>query len=149
MFHLGHDLHFPQNHENMIFICTMRHPYHRVVSMYKMSKAKSFKPTKEEFQKEFHKILLEKNSHIFKSSNIFNERRPDYIIRTENILEDLIKIPFIKNSKLYQCGILEEMVEKKLNISFPLEIDDVLTQENKDEIYSLFQDQFEIGEYQR
>jgi hypothetical protein len=90
-----------------------------------------------------------KNS-LFDDINKFNERTPDFLIRTETIYDDLLKIPFIKNSKLNQCGILEEMCRKKINSSFESEEDEkLLSLEIKTKIYSFFKPHFEIFNYSK
>lgn len=147
LFHLGHNLELPPNHQKMSLICSMRHPYERVVSMYKMSLPSDSEASREDFEKRFERILYDKDSQIWKSSKIFEKRKPDHIIKNENLLEDLLKIPFVENSKLYQCGILEEMVNKKLGISFTFDIEEVLTKETKNKIYEVFEEHFEIFNY--
>lgn len=146
--HFGHSFNMHPNHENMNFICTMRNPYHRVLSHFKSSRA-PFSPhlNPKEFE-EFVKIqVMEKNR--FMDYDIFRDKFPDYVIRSENYYEDLLNIPFIKESKLYKTGILSQMCEKRLNKTYEVENDKFLTQYVKDMIYEKYKKHFELFGYEK
>lgn len=152
--HLGHYFCYPPNHENMTFICTTRNPYERIFSMFKLGRY-SFRrirlgfapvPTKEDFEK-FYTDFIEKGFKTYKP--IFNQRRPDYVVRNENMFEDLLKIPFVRDSKLNTCGILEEMCQSKLNSSPQLDFNEYIDERMKNIIYEEFKEEFEIGNYQK
>lgn len=150
LMHFGHETFLPPTHKEMDFICTMRHPYDRVLSFYKLY----FNDSPELnsyifFEKFLNEICFVENSWIMKSSDIFNIRIPDYVIKLESLYQDLIKIPFIRDSKLNQCGILQEMCQKKLHNSTENLSKEFLTHEVKDRIYNIFKTHFEIFGYEK
>jgi hypothetical protein len=63
--------------------------------------------------------------------------------------EDYLKIPFIKNSKLVSCGILEEMCEKKINDHLSYDSSDYYTEEIKEKVYSFMKIEFESFGYSK
>ena len=150
--HLGHFYFYPPNHMNMTFICTTRNPYERVFSFFKLGRYNfhrvrlgyATKPTKMEFEN-FYTDLVTKQLHIYRP--IFDKRKPDYVVRNENMYEDLKKIPFVRDSKLNNCGILEEMCESTFNRSPTLDINEFIDQEMRERIYQDFKEEFEIGNY--
>ena len=146
--HFGHSAILPPNHEELSFICAIRNPYHRVLSMYQ-SHAKD--PSIENFEKFIDERII-KNSHnpIFKFSEILNNRSPDYLIRTENLYEDILKIPFITDSDLNSSGILKNFCDKKINQSYhQLNPEEYLTPRIKEIIHSLSSDHFDLFGYER
>ena len=148
--HLGHDLTLPPTHENMNLICATRHPYHRVLSFIKMLYQHAPETlTKEEFDRKAWEICFKENSILNLSAVALKTRTPNFAIRQEHLFEDLVKIPFIKDSKLNQCGILEEMCDEKINSSFDLDVDEYLSKELKDKIFDSFKEHFELFNYQR
>ena len=148
--HFGHSTVHPPNSENLTFICSMRNPYDRFFSFFKMTTKFSQKLiTKENFDIFFEEEMSKKSSLLQQSANIFEKRKPDFLIRSENFYEDLVKIPFIGNSKLNNCGILEEMCQKKIWKTVELNIDDFISTEQKQQIYILFKEHFEIGGYSK
>ena len=81
---------------------------------------------------------------------MFDERVPDYILRSENLYQDYLKIPFIVDSKLNKCGILEDICNRKINKgSGTLDIENYLTSSVKEKIYKMFQSHFELFGYQK
>lgn len=121
--HFGHETFLPPNHEELDFIFLTRHPYERIISYYlSVQNEVEEYPNPEQVE-----IFLEKNLFsnpdqlMYKSFNLIQDRKPNYVVKLENLYEDLLKIPFVKNSKLYGSGILEEMCRKKINDSFIIE----------------------------
>ena len=51
----------------------------------------------------------------FNNGFLLSVRIPDYSLRSENLYEDYLKIPFIKESKLYSSGILKDLCNKKIH----------------------------------
>lgn len=147
--HFGHSLFLHPNHEKMNFICTMRHPYKRVLSLYKSTVSPfSENLSSENFDKFIDYSFFKRR--LFQDSNSFSERIPDYVIKSESFYEDILKIPFVKNSKLNDCGILEEMCRKKINKSFDLVSDEELLTDNiKEKIYTFFKPHFELFGYEK
>jgi len=148
--HFGHSTNLPYNHEEMLFICTMRHPYKRVLSYYKSTLPHIYNDYNVEGFNHFLNQNVFSNKTLFDDIDKFDKRKPDFLIRTETIYDDLLKIPFIKSSKLNDCGILEEMCKKKVNPSFESEDDEyLLSSEIKEKIYNFFKPQFEIFGYSK
>ena len=146
--HFGHSTIFPPNHEELLFICAIRNPYHRVLSMYQ-SQVKN--PSVGDFEKFIdERIVKNNNTPLFKFSSFFNDRNPDYLIRTENLYEDIIKIPFIGNSDLNSSGVLKNFCDKKINKSYnQLNPDEYLTPNIKEIIHNLSSDHFDLFGYER
>jgi hypothetical protein len=146
--HFGHNTIFPPNHEELSFICAIRNPYHRVLSMYQ-SHAKD--PSVENFEKFIdERVIKNTNLPIFKFSSFFEDRTPNYLIRTENLYEDIIKIPFIKDSDLNSSGVLKNFCDKKINKSYnQLKPDEYLTPHIKEIIYNFSSDHFDLFGYER
>lgn len=146
--HFGHDTFFPPNHQTMIFICSLRNPYERFFSFFKLScKNNRELMTKDNFRKYLESEFNNENSTISKSKNIFDLRVPDYLIRTENFFEDLISIPFVNNSKLNQTNILKDMCNMKKHKSFEANFEEYLPDDYRILIYENYKKHFELGKY--
>lgn len=144
--HFGHSTILPPNHEELSFICAIRHPYHRILSMYQ-SQVKD--PSVGDFEKFIDERII-KNNLLFKFSSSFNDRNPDYLIRTENLYEDIMKIPFIKDSDLNSSGILKNFCDKKINKSYnQLDPEEYLTPHIKEIIHSISSDHFDLFGYEK
>jgi hypothetical protein len=90
---------------------------------------------------------IEKQNHTV----IFpNEIKPTYIIHSENLYEDYLKIPFVENSNLNKSGVLKEILSKKINEGrIKVNKPDYLTDKNKELIYSFLKNQFELFGYEK
>jgi len=146
--HFGHNTIFPPNQDELSFICAIRNPYHLSLSMYQ-SHAKD--PSIESFEK-FVDERIVKNTilPIFKFSSFFKDRMPDYLIRTENLYDDIIKIPFIRDSDLTSSGVLKNFCDKKINKSYnQLNPEEYLTPHIKEMIYNISSDHFDLFGYER
>ena len=145
--HFSHCTILPPNHEELLFICAVRHPYHRVLSLYQCI-AKN--PSVEDFEKFVDERIFVHNSPWFKFSLSFKDRSPNYLIRTENLYEDILKIPFIRDSDLNTSGILKNFCDKKINQSYnQLNPEEYLTPRIKEHIHSLCSDHFDLFGYER
>ena len=145
--HFGHSTIFPPNHEEFSFICAIRNPYHRVLSMYQ-SQVKD--PSVGDFEKFIDERIVINKLLLFKFSSSLNDRSPDYLIRTENLYEDILKIPFIRDSDLNTSGILKNFCDKKINQSYnQLNPEEYLTPRIKEHIHSLCSDHFDLFGYER
>ena len=145
--HFGHSTILPPNHEELSFICAIRNPYHRVLSMYQ-SQVKD--PSVGDFEKFIDERIVINKSLLFKFSSSLNDRSPDYLIRTENLYEDILKIPFIRDSDLNSSGILKNFCDKKINQSYnQLNPEEYLTPRIKEIIHSLSSDHFDLFAYER
>jgi hypothetical protein len=143
--HFGHNMIYPPNHSNLTFLCAVRNPYNRVLSIYQSS-SKEYSVSN--FEKFFDERILNNKNLDWDYSKLFNERLPDYIIRTENLYEDLTKVPFINESELTSSGILKIFCDKKLNQSFTqLPIQEYITPNIKQSIQQIFSKQFDLFGY--
>ena len=155
--HFGHNTILPPNHNELSFICSIRHPYQRVLSMYQFmhQSQKSFEtPNVANFEKFINKTIVnnkqESNFTFFGFSETFKDRMPNYIIKTENLYEDLIKIPFIKESDLNNSGVLKNFCNKKINESSnKLNPEEYLTPQIKEIIYNFSSDHFNLFGYEK
>jgi hypothetical protein len=146
--HFGHSTIFPPNHEELLFICAIRNPYDRVLSMYQSHVQD---PSVENFEKYIdERVIKNTNPTVFQFSSFFKDRMPDYLIRTENLYDDIIKVPFIKNSDLVSSGVLKNFCDKKINKSYnQLNPDEYLTQHIKEIIYNIFSEHFKLFGYEK
>jgi hypothetical protein len=150
--HFGHDLGLPSEHNSMSLISTARNPYDRVFSHFRRYSKRNVKPLQHDFEKFIEDLIDNKTSDLqffCKTIQSLGHRTPDYIIRKENMYEDYLKIPFIKNSKLVSCGILEEMCEKKINDHLSYDSSDYYTEEIKEKVYSFMKIEFESFGYSK
>lgn len=148
--HFGHNTIFPPNHDELLFICAIRNPYYRALSLYQyQSDAKNL--SVDNFEKFIDERIV-KNTilPIFKFSSFFKDRMPNYLIRTENLYDDIIKIPFIRDSDLTSSGVLKNFCDKKINKSYnQLNPDEYLTPHIKEIIYNISSDHFDLFGYER
>lgn len=154
--HFGHNFCYPPDYSNMTFITTIRNPYHRVFSLFKTTKysywSRKLKqpiPTREDFETFFENDFLKNELQLKRFLPNFNKKLPNFVIRRENLLEDLLKIDFIKYSKLNESGILGEMCSRNINSSPSLLIENYISEENKEKIYETLKTEFEIGGYEK
>lgn len=154
--HFGHVFNYPPQYEKMNFIVSLRNPYERIFSFFKMTKYSYWSimknqpvPTFEDFERFFYQDFLGNEIQKERIVPIFDKKLPDHVIRKENILEDLLKIDFVRNSKINQLGILEDMCSRVINNSPNLPIENYLTDEIKEKIYETFRIEFEIGGYKK
>jgi hypothetical protein len=155
--HFGHGTILPSNHTELDFICAIRHPYERVLSMYQHTSSlrNSFEsPSVLNFEKFIDERIIKKSQGMgfsfFEFSETFKIRKPDYLIKTENLYEDLIKIPFIKDSDLKNSGILKNFCDKKINKSYnQLNPQEYLTPHIKDIIYNNSSAHFDFFGYEK
>lgn len=148
--HLASVMNFPPNHEKFSFICSIRNPYESIFSYYKMaySNHKEF-GNRNNSQNFVNHILEDYNSLLTRHLLLIEKRIPDYIIRKENLYEDISKIPFVRDSNIYQCGVVEEMCQKKLNISSDLTFENFFSDEQIQKINSMYYKIFELGNYEK
>lgn len=142
----SHQIALFDGHEKYKLICTARHPIKRVFSafIYTSNNRKSNDLSKEAFIKFFIREFHGGESAWFEGL-FFNERIPDYFLRTENLYEDYLKIPFVKDSELVKSGKLEEMCKEKKN-SFErndLKIAEYFTDDMIDSMYKKYKIYFD------
>lgn len=106
-FEHNHFIGLPKNHEEYKLILTCRNPYTQSTSgfdgMYPDKVQENFNRSIESrFQESYHFNFI---SHL-------KYRKPDYFIRVENLLEDYLKIPFIRESEFYKSGKMEKLMNR-------------------------------------
>ena len=140
----NHNLDLFEGHVDYKLICTARNPLKRIFSAYiYVNKTKNDVSVRG--FRDFFKQMMEEND-VFWTSGIKNlDRTPDYYIRQEHLFEDYIKIPFIRESKLYSCGFLEELCQKKVNRSpeTKLDIKECYTEDMIHYVYTEYKDYFD------
>jgi len=144
-----HNSEIPTKYKDYGIICSARNPYSRTLSLYK------------NYIRDFDNITFEQ--YIFgltcgkpeenlvegksKYSTFINpvlEKQPEYVVKLENIHEDLKKLPFIFNHLTEKQ--LEEMCEHGKEIE---EWESHYDQEMKDLVYNHLKHQFDMWGYER
>ena len=146
-FRHNHSLNFFPGSEKYKFILTARNPFTRYVSLFKFSsKKKSEELTVENFRKFFFDMVDSNDmKNYFLSHSL---RLPDYSLRIEHLWTDYTNIPFIRNSKLYQSGILYDLCNKKFNSTPKLKDEELFySQDMKDYLMTIGKKYFEFYGY--
>lgn len=101
-FEHNHFIGLPKNHLDYKLIMTCRNPYTRLTAGFDGDNAQKNleKSLETDFQGHLHYSFI---SHL-------KYRKPDFFIRVENLLEDYLKIPFIRESQFYQSGEMEKLI---------------------------------------
>jgi hypothetical protein len=97
-----------EGHEQYKFIVSVRNPYSMVISQVCAAIV------------EDPNVIRMRTENMMQNpykdcSVTFHDRIPDYAIRIENLYEDWVKIPFVKNHELNLSGELKKLTETKLN----------------------------------
>jgi hypothetical protein len=140
----NHNLNLFDGHENYKLICTARNPLKRIFSAYLFVNRIKNDVSISGFR-DFFKQEIEKGNLFWTSGMKDYYRVPDYFIRQEHLYEDYQKIPFIKDSKLFSCGFLEELCQKKINKSSEtkLDIKECYTEDMIHYVYTEYKDYFD------
>ena len=104
----NHTCHLFEGHEKYKLMTTARNPYSWFVSYYLFSGSERVYETFYDF---VYYAIRNNSSKKFK----YNERIPDYFVRSENLVEDYSKIPFIRDSDFFKSGDLESFCKTKIN----------------------------------
>ncbi len=141
-----HSYYLPPEIENHKIIVTARNPYEKTLSRFLHAWIKETNPTPSDFEKYIINSAQNPNDSVTFPDDII----PNHIIHSENLFEDYIKIPFIKDSNLAKSGVLKEILEKRINKG-RVEVDKekFLTDKNKEIIYSFTKNQFELFGYEK
>jgi hypothetical protein len=115
----NHDCMLFEGHEDYKLIMTVRNPYSRVLSQYLhglsiQNLAIETSSNFEDFTLFVEKLYPMSSSQLNNGFSL-STRVPDYSIRIENLYEDYLKIPFIKESKLNYTGLLLDLCNKKIH----------------------------------
>lgn len=141
-----HSYYIPPENPNPKIIVTARNPYDKVLSKFLFNWTRNEPPTYQDFLNNILNSIQHNNPMLIYPPELI----PTYSIRLENMYEDYMKIPFVKDSNLNKSGILLEMCNKKINEArIKVNKDDFLTQEAKDLIYNFLKNQFELFGYQK
>ena len=144
-----HNSEIPPKYKDYQIVCSGRNPYSRTLSVYKNFVSSYLDIT---FKDYVIGITSGKPEEIFedgvsKYSTFVNpvlEKQPEYVIRLENIFEDLKKLPFIYNHLTEQQ--LEMMCEHGKEID---EWESHYDQEMKDLVYQHLKHQFDMWGYEK
>ena len=137
--HLGPD----QKYGDYTLISNARNPYGRTYSIFKNFFRPGEDKSKESF-KEYLKNDLKNGNTLSMVVNPFFTKTPDYIIRLEHMVEDLLKIPFI-------LDVLSENQVKMLSFhEKPLDDwEQFYDEESKEIVYNLTKHHFEYWGYEK
>jgi hypothetical protein len=144
-----HNSEIPPKYKDYEIISSARNPYSRTVSVYKNIVYNYDRITFKEYVLGLTCGKPEENltEGAFKYSTFINpilEKQPEYVIRLENIHEDMKKLPFIYNHLTEQQ--LEMMCEHGKEIE---EWESYYDQEMKDLVYEHLKHQFDMWGYER
>jgi hypothetical protein len=144
-----HNSEIPPKYKDYEIISSARNPYSRTVSVYKNFVYNYDRITFKEYVLGLTCGKPEENltEGAFKYSTFINpilEKQPEYVIRLENIHEDMKKLPFIYNHLTEQQ--LEMMCEHGKEIE---EWESYYDQEMKDLVYEHLKHQFDMWGYER
>lgn len=150
----GSPLYRPNNHahshqgpnealKDYTLICNARNPYGRTYSIYK-----NFFSRMPENNDITFKVYLQnhvKISRTFRSVvNPTFDKLPDYIIRLENMFDDLLKLPFISDS------LSKKQLEMLCHHEKPIEDwEQFYDEESKEIVYNLTKHHFDIWGYEK
>lgn len=98
----NHYIGLPINHKDYKLILTCRNPYTQATAGFDGtdSQERLERSLEEKFQSGYHLNFI----------NHLKYKTPDYFIRVENLLEDYLKIPFIRESEYYKSGEMEKLM---------------------------------------
>ncbi len=140
-FEHNHYIGLPKNHQEYKLIMTCRNPYTSVTAGFDGDNAQERLQVslEEAYQDKYHLDFM----------TFLRYRTPDYFIRVENLLEDYLKIPFIRYSKFYTSGEMQKLIDDnpfkaKVYIKRP-----IITQQLADLIYYNNSYYFELLGYDR
>ncbi len=146
-----HDEFLPTTYQDYDVIYTARNPYSRLVSMYYHDKNMGAvnTPHTNSFKEYFSRKANHGMFHINAGFNFV--KKPKYILRMEHLYDDYIQIPFIKNSKLNQSGILQELCNKKIHTKKQetKSLKEYYTQDMADYVYRTIKPYFDLTGYDK
>ena len=152
----------PEGYENYPIICNMRNPYSKCVSSYLDETADEGHHS---HNMEFKEWLLQLTSDDMKNSNYDHYyisewdkigRRPDYLIRMENMEEDVKKIPMIPKNDMFEIALngIRKNTYKSENTRDEYRgefqyFQKYYDQETADIVYHNHKEYFELGGYDK
>jgi hypothetical protein len=103
-----------ENHWDYKFIITMRNPYAMMMSRVGATTINDEVDSQSVIELRIEN-LLQNNITAPICCQCFQQRKPDYFIRLENLYEDWIKIPFVRTHELNLSGELKKLTEVRKN----------------------------------
>lgn len=147
VFHFG-NYHHSHNYDptlniDLDVICSCRNPYSRVLSLYK----NYYESHPIKSPENFKKYLVEdlpKGQMLKMIMNPKLERKPNFVLRLENLTQDLLKLPFILDVLTERQVKLMSSHEKMID-----EWESFYDEENRGIIYNLVPEQFNFFGYEK
>ena len=154
-FFVEHSIHIPDNKLDYYLVLNVKNPYHRLTSLYRLwCVHNKTEPT--DFIGWLRNHLHSPNSYRYsvrQFSIIRNlKKKPDFILKVENLSEELLKLDFIKYNfdKVkfeYENNILKNKYDNDTeNKNHPALI---YTEEMADFVYTHFESEFEYLNYDK
>ena len=139
-----HQVQFSEKYKDYQIICNARNPYAKTLGICRSVVGLEYiKADKETFKKFVFKELRRGN-RLDMVQRPLMDKKIDYIVRLENISEDLKKIPFI--SEKFTSEQIESLVTHG---KAPLNWEEFYDQETKDAVYSYTSHLFEMWGYEK
>jgi hypothetical protein len=146
-----HTKFLPKQYVDYDVIYTTRNPYSRLVSMYyhdkKMTEYKS------QYTKTFKQYFSDRVNYgwDYVKSEFNFVKTPKYLLRMEHLYYDYTQIPFIRDSKLNESGILYELCEKKIHAKKQdtKTSNEYYTQDMADYVYDSLKPYFDLAGYDK
>ena len=166
----SHDIGVPEKFQDYKVICNVRNPYDKVLSFYLnfTSIGKNFvflKNRKFDLQKRIENFTLELFEYAINQKVLvnmsrevpvrnyvsklhFNDTIPDYLIRMENLKEDISKLSFISESNEWRSGEIQESIENNDFINKrPFKFQDLYTMSSASKVFNYYRKHFYICGY--
>jgi hypothetical protein len=165
----SHNIKYPEKYNDYKIICSIRNPYDRMLSLflnftnigatfvYTKDNPQKLVNTYESFIREMllyrHAVTpkdLEKRplQKLYLSKYSFDTRIPDYFIKMESLEEDLGKLDFVRESKIWESGYIHDYLTHNPNINIrPYRFNDLYTLESAKRVYDYHKRQFIISKY--
>ena len=169
IYYQSHSLKYPEKYGDYKIICSIRNPYDRMLSIfsnftnlgstfvYTKDKSQNLVNTFESFIREmllYNKVStkedLEKRpiqkSYLSKYS--FESQLPDFFIKMESLEEDLGKLDFVRESKIWKSGYIRDYLSHNPYINVrPYKFNNVYNLESAKRVYEYHKKQFIICDY--
>jgi hypothetical protein len=168
----SHSIVIPEEYSDYKVICSIRNPYDRVLGLFKtmtnVGKSMVYtKDTHDNFMVNYENFLNEvfvfakiketngfgeKLEKIFMKDFIakysFEDKIPDYFIRSENLLEDISKLEFVNDSGLWKSGYIQEYLTNNKYINLrPYKFDTVYTNKSAKLVFEYYKKHFFLCGY--
>ena len=166
----SHRITIPEQFSEYKIICNVRNPYDKVISFYLNftsvgSNFVFFKNRKNEVKDKINnftlelfeyainqKVLVNMSREIpvrdYVSKLTFDKRLPDFLIRVENLEEDFSKIDFIKQSKMWDSGEIQQLIKDNEFINKrPFDFNDLYSFESARRVFDYYKKHFYVCDY--